>query len=181
VDEEGDEALRSRLIKTIQSPPHGGNRADYEMWALEAHAGVKNALCTPTYAGLGSVGVAIWGDAENPVLPDVTVKEVYEYILKMAPVTAGPGLYVYAPTILPINFVIRLIPDSPEVRDAVVAELKDKFAAEGRPGTAIPLTHLAEAVSLAAGEWDHAMLAPTANIEPALEALPVLGEVAFVE
>jgi uncharacterized phage protein gp47/JayE len=180
-DEESDDALRSRLLKTIQSPPHGGNKADYEMWALESDAAVLHALCEPTYSGLGSVAVAIWGQPYDPILPEQTIKKVYDYILKMAPVTAGPGLLVYTPTTMAVNFTIQLLPDSSSIRDNVKVELGDVFAAEAGPGQTIPLTHFAEAVSLAAGEYDHVMIAPTQNVTPNLGVLPILGEVTFVE
>jgi uncharacterized phage protein gp47/JayE len=177
-DAEDDEALRARVLKVIRSPPHGGNKADYEVWALEI-AAVKNALCIPTMHGLGTVGVAIWGDPENVVLAQVTIDETKAHILEKCPVTAGPGLYVFMPEIVPIDFNIRLLPDSSEVRETALRELKDVFAREAQPGVKIPLSHLREAVSIAAGEYDHRMLAPDDDITPGPGELPVIGEVVF--
>jgi uncharacterized phage protein gp47/JayE len=180
-DEESDANFRKRVLLTIQTPPHGGNKADYEMWALESVAAVENALCIPTYSGVGSVAVAIWGKPEAPVLAEVTVQAAYDYILARAPVTAGPGLRVYTPATMPVDFTIKLIPDTVETRKSVQKELWDIFAAEGQPGVMIPLTHLAEAVSRAAGEYDHEMVAPAQNITPDLALLPVMGEITWVE
>jgi uncharacterized phage protein gp47/JayE len=181
IDVEEDEALRSRLLKVIQSPPYGGNQADYEVWAL-AVPGVENAKCYPTYAGIGTVAVAVWGDlGNNPILPEEIIKNAYEYIKKQAPVTASLGLYVFTPRTLPVNFVIKLMPDTPVNRANVIKELGDVFAAESRPGTAIPLTHLAEAVSRSHGEWDHVLMAPTQNITPDIDTLPITGSFTWVE
>jgi uncharacterized phage protein gp47/JayE len=180
VDVESDDGLRKRIIRTIQTPPHGGNKADYEMWALEV-PGVVNALCIPIYSGLGSVAVAIWGPPEAPVLADVTVEAAYAYVRERAPVTAGAGLRVYTPEVLPVNFTIKLMPDTVDSRARVQQELWDVFAGEGFPGTMLPLTHLAEAISRAAGEFDHVLYSPTANIQPDYGSLPVMGEISWVE
>ncbi|MDR1165752.1 MAG: baseplate J/gp47 family protein [Deltaproteobacteria bacterium] len=178
VDVESDEALRGRILKLIQSPPHGGNKADYETWALSVK-GVSKALCVPTMNGIGTVGVAVWGEPEDPVLPQVILDKVKEYILTVCPVTAGPGLDVFTPEVAPVNFRLKVIPDTPQIRENVLTELRDLFAAEGMPGRVIPLTHLAEAISLAAGEFDHILSEPSANVEPGLDVLPILGEVDF--
>lgn len=179
VDVESDEDLRARLLAKIQEPPHGGNKSDYEQWALEV-PGVVNALCYPTYAGLGTVGVAVWGEVDDPVLPASVVQRAYEHILELCPVTAGPGLYVFTPEVMPVDFTIMLNPDSPQVRANVGRELGDVFAREGRPGTVIVRSHLTEAISLAAGEYDHQLIAPAGNIIPAANQLPILGEITFI-
>ena len=179
VDEEDDEAFRARLLKTLQEPPHGGNKTDYELWALEVQ-GVSKAVCFPTITGLGTVGVAIWGPPENPILPQVVVDDAYAHILEKCPVTAGPGLVVYTPEILPVDFTVRVIPDTQNVRDNVVRELRDLFDRESAPGTPIPLSHFREAISVASGEYDHELISPSANVVPDPASLPALGSVAFV-
>jgi uncharacterized phage protein gp47/JayE len=178
-DVETDRDLRARVIKLIQSPPHGGNKADYEVWALEVE-GVGNALCIPTMRGLGTVGVAVWGGPESPELDGNTIARVFAHILEKCPVTAGPGLYVYTPEPYPVNFTVRVVPDTPQVRENVRKELGDTFQADALPGQRIPLSHLREAISLAAGEYDHELLAPTADVLPTVDALPIIGEVVFV-
>jgi uncharacterized phage protein gp47/JayE len=181
VDEESDAELRARLLKVIQSPPHGGNKADYEMWALEV-PGVVNAMCIPTpYRWLGVVWVAIWGDVREPILDEVVVKNAYEYLLKMCPVTAGPGLYVFTPATLPVDVTLKIFPDTPQIRENIIYGLEDVFLIEAKPGVMIPLTHLAEAISLATGEYDHKLMSPTDNIMPDITFLPILGNVTFVE
>jgi uncharacterized phage protein gp47/JayE len=177
---ESDASLRERIIKVIQSPPYGGNKADYENWALEV-SGVKHAFCFPLMNGLGTVGVAIWGEPENPVLAPSIVDKAWEYIKKKAPVTAGPGVYVYTPAMLRVDITLRIEPDDPDVRDNIINNLKDRFDSEGKPGVKIPKTHIAETISISAGEYDHQLISPAADILPSMEQLPVLGDVTFLE
>jgi uncharacterized phage protein gp47/JayE len=178
-DLEDDESLRARLLKRLREPPQGGSRTDYEQWALEV-PGVIRALCFPEYAGLGTVGVAVWGTVEAPVLSAEIVQRAYDHIKPRAPVTAGLGLYVFTPEILAVDFVVQIIPDSPQVRENVRLELGDVFAREGKPGGLIPISHLREALSLAAGEYDHYLTQPMGNIYPDYYQLPVLGDITFV-
>jgi uncharacterized phage protein gp47/JayE len=114
------------------------------------------------------------------VLPSELVQRVYEYIKERCPVTAGPGLYVFTPDIFPVDITVRIVPDTPAVRANALAELADVFAREAAPGATVVRSHLTEALSLAAGEHDHELLSPTANIKPAYYQLPALGAVVFV-
>jgi uncharacterized phage protein gp47/JayE len=87
---------------------------------------------------------------------------------------------VYAPVPLPVDFEIRLTPDTTANRAAVTAQLQDLFRREGEPGAVIPRTHCAEAISLAPGEFDHDLIEPAADIEPGAGYMPVLGNVSFL-
>ena len=178
VDAEGDEAFRARLLKTIQNPPHGGSKTDYELWALEEN-GVENALCVPTYNGLGTVAVIVWGPPEDPILPDNVIEKAYERVLSRCPVTAGPGLLVIPPIVLAVDLRMRLSPDGQDVRDHVKEELIGLFAREALPGQVLPLSHIQEAISRAAGEYDHVLFEPTANVEPTFRQLPTVGTIDY--
>jgi uncharacterized phage protein gp47/JayE len=177
-DLESDASFRSRLLKTIQEPPHGGNRTDYENWALEV-PGVEKALCVPSYVGLGTVGVIIWGGPEAPVLSEEVVRRCYDHLLELCPVTASKGLYVFTPDVMTVDFEIQLIPDTEDTRETVKNQLLDLFEREGRPGLTIPLSHFQEAISLAAGEFDHVLEAPVSAVVPGYQQLPVLGEITW--
>ncbi len=179
-DLESDDSLRARLLKRLREPPHGGSKTDYEQWAL-AVPGVENARCFPEYTGLGTVGVAVWGDVDSPELSAEVVQRAYDHIRPLAPVTAGPGLIVFCPELLPVDIVVRVVPDTPQVRENVRLELGDVFAREAKPGQMIPISHLREALSLAAGEYDHYLTAPEGNIYPGAHQLPRLGGLTFVD
>lgn len=58
---ESDNDLMKRILDRIQSPPAGGNKADYIRWATEV-SNVKKAFCYPLAGGLGTVFVLIIAD-----------------------------------------------------------------------------------------------------------------------
>lgn len=179
-DEESDEELRQRLLLALQAPPHGGNAADYVTWATEVE-GVTRAWCRAGYAGDGTVGVTFVSDTqEGGIIPGrALVERVQEYIDARRPITAD--VYVFAPVSLPVDISLRISPDTAAVRLAVQAELADLFVREGEPGKTILLSHIDEAVSIATGEEDHTLIAPSANIVPGEAEIPTLGNVTFVE
>jgi len=66
VDTEDDEAAYSRYEFRVQNPDTGGNKFDYETWAMEVD-GVGAAKCIPRWNGNGTVKVVI---VDNQLLPD---------------------------------------------------------------------------------------------------------------
>lgn len=58
---ETDEELLARLLEYIRRPPAGGNKYDYQKWALEID-NVANAWCIPLSQGPGTVDVIIAAD-----------------------------------------------------------------------------------------------------------------------
>jgi uncharacterized phage protein gp47/JayE len=58
---ETDAGLLGRLLNRIQQPPAGGNKNDYEQWALALDY-VAKAWCFPLGQGLGTVDVVILAD-----------------------------------------------------------------------------------------------------------------------
>lgn len=176
--EEDDEALRTRLLTRIRTPPNGGARGDYERWALEV-AEVTRAWVFPGWMGIGTVGVTFVLDGREDILPtedDIALVETH--IGALRPVTAN--VVVFAPEPFPIDVRIKLVPDTADTRAAVLAELADFFARDAQPGGTIFLSRLREAVSIAAGETWHDLELPSLNIEAAPGSLPVLGEVEWV-
>ena len=177
-DAESDDSLRARLLATLQAPPHGGSAADYVTWAREV-PGVTRAWCYPLYLGLGTVGVTFVTDDEASIVPSAElVARVQAYIDDLRPVTAE--VTVFAPKTLPVDMTIRLLPNTAAVQEAVRSELGDLFAREAEPGVTLLLSHIREAVSLAAGESDHVLISPTANIVPENGVIPILGSVTFM-
>ncbi|HEU02902.1 hypothetical protein LCGC14_0605610 [marine sediment metagenome] len=57
-DDERDDDLRDRLLNRIGQPAAGGNRNDWEQFALEAAAFVDSAFVYPNRNGFGAVDVA---------------------------------------------------------------------------------------------------------------------------
>lgn len=177
-DIESDADLRARLLKRIQDPPHGGSAADYEQWALSI-ADVTRAWVLPGYEGIGSVGVTFVVD-NDPVtlIPDgAKVTEVQDYIDTVRPVTAR--VTVFAPTGVDLDPDITLTPDTAEVRAAVEAALEDLLTREAEPGGTLLLSHIKEAISTAAGETDHTLNSPSADVTHATGEIPVLGTITW--
>lgn len=173
IAQESLESLRERVSRSYRIVPHGGNKDDYETWALEC-PGVTRAWCRRNYLGPGTVGVFVMRDGDLDPIPDAEqLAEVHDYIEALRPVTAE--LYVIAPIALPVTYRIRLSPDTGAVRAAVEAQLLDLHDREAGLGETLLLTHIAEAVSRAAGERDHKLMAPIADVVPAPNQLLTYG------
>jgi len=176
-DEETDADLRDRLLLRIRKPPQGGSSADYEQWALEV-SGVTRAWVFPNNTGPGTVGVTFVDDNSDPIIPSgAKVTEVQDYIDARRPVTAV--VTVFAPTAVALDLEINISPNTAAVQAAIEAELTDLIMREGEPGGTILLSHIQEAISVAAGETDHTLVSPTANVTHTAGQLPVLGTIIF--
>lgn len=178
VDVEADDDLRQRLLSRIQQPPQGGTASDYVTWALEV-PGVTRAWVFPQWMGAGTVGVFFVRDGDDSMFPDAgEVQVVADYIAARRPVTAE--VYVQAPTELAVNLTISIDPDTTAVRDAITASLADLIDREGEPGGKLLLSHINEAISLAAGEGDHTLTVPSADVQAGAGQMPTLGTITWV-
>jgi uncharacterized phage protein gp47/JayE len=182
-DEETDEQLRTRLLARIQTPPHGGAASDYVDWALEV-PGVTRVWVAPQEQGPGTVVVRFtMDDAAHapdgiPTPGDVALVQAHLDVVR--PVTAE--VYVLAPIPRPVDVTVAtLTPDTPDVRIAVEAELRDTLYRHGAPGATLYVSWLWEAVSLASGERHHRIVAPAGDLLLGAGELPVLGVLAYVE
>lgn len=181
-DIEDDDSLRARVIARIQQTPHGGARHDYISWAKEV-AGVTRAWCFPLEMGDGTVTVRFVRDDDASLIPDAAeVLAVQTYIEALAPV--GMQVYVVAPVAAPIAFTISLTPSTASVKTAVEASLRDLLFREAEPeGGAgqgvVLLSHIREAISLAAGEADHVLSAPVADVTPAVGQMATFGSITW--
>lgn len=177
-DRETDEALRARVLARIQQPPMGGAAADYVAWALEV-PGVTRAWVYPLEGGVGTVVVRFVRDNDASFIPDSTeVAAVQTYIGDRKPVTAA--VTVLAPTALAMNMTIALTPNTLATRTAVEAELVDLLKREAKPGGTILISKLREAISVAAGETNHVLSVPSADVAHTAGQMPVLGTITWV-
>lgn len=177
-DTESDDDYRARIRDRIQEPPHGGSENDYVTWAKEV-AGVTRAWCYPQWLGPGTVGVTFTRDDDTgSIIPDSgEITEVQDYIDDRRPVTAD--VTVFAPTPVSLNLTIAISPNTAAVQADITAELTDLLLREAEPGGTILLSHLREAVSIAAGEADHNMTVPAADVTHSAGQLAVLGTITF--
>ncbi len=176
-DIEGDAALRARLLARIQAPPHGGAAYDYVAWALEV-PGVTRAWVYAQELGIGTVTVRFVRDDDASLIPDAgEVAAVQAYIDARRPVTADVS--VVAPIADALAYTIHLSPDTAPVRAAVEAELRDLHRREAIPAGTLLLSHMREAVSLAAGETDNVMTVPAANVVSASGHISTFGGITW--
>lgn len=178
-DAEANDDYRARILTRIQEPPHGGNYADYERWALEV-VGVTRAWVFPLESGPGTVALRFMMDGTYaggiPHAGDVTA--VQTHIDAVRPVTADVLVAAPAAVAMPVT-IDGLTPDTAAVRAAIAAELADLVLREAEPGGTILLSHVREAISRAAGETDHALTAPSADVSRASTEITVLGTITY--
>lgn len=177
-DAETDAALRARLLGRIQSPPNGGSASDYVAWALQV-PGVTRAWVYPLELGVGTVVVRFVRDNDVSFIPDGgEVAAVQSHIDVLRPVCAQ--VTVAAPTAVPLALTIELTPDTTAVRNAVQAELADLLKREAAPGATILLSHIREVISLAAGETNHVLTVPSADVTHTSAQIATLGTITWV-
>lgn len=179
-DIETDSSLRARLMARIQKPPQGGANDDYVDWAKTV-PGVTRVWVYPHELGPGKVTVRFVRDNDDDIIPDADEVAAVQSAIDAPyrrPVTAT--VTVVAPVPVPLMFTLDLLPDSPAARVAVEEELRDILRREAVPGGTILLTHIQEAVSLAAGEWDHVLVSPTTNVIHSVGTMAVFGGITWV-
>ncbi|WP_414617219.1 baseplate J/gp47 family protein [Yersinia intermedia] len=174
-DIESVEEWRARVIERWYYTPQGGADPDYIIWAKEV-PGVTRAWTYRHWMGAGTVGVMVANsNLENPITDNAVVTAVRAHILPLSPV-AGASLYTFPPVAKVVPFHIRLTPDTPEVRYAVIAELRAMFMHDGVPGGTLGHSRISEAISIATGEYKHVLVSPTDDIPLAATELPIVGD-----
>lgn len=178
-DTESDGRLLDRLLLKLRRPAHGGAAHDYIQWAREIPGVTRVWVDGAGIAGLGRVIVrfAVDDAPHGPAPNEGEVAAVQTYLEQVRPVTAE--VEVVAPILTGIDVTLSITPDTAAVREAVTTSLNELFEREGAPGEVILLTHIAEAISTAPGETDHALQVPAANVQPGVGEIPVLGQVTF--
>ncbi|WP_303763548.1 baseplate J/gp47 family protein [Sphingobium yanoikuyae] len=176
-DEETIDQLNERVAERLRDQPAGGKRSDYVRWAKEI-AGVTRAWPYPNWNGLGTVKLLFVMDGRDDIIPDAgTVALVAAKIEEERPVTAQ--VTVAAPIADPRDFTINVTPDTAAVRAAVAAELRDLIAREAEPGGTILISHVREAISIAAGETDHVLVSPTSNMTADAGEIITMGTITW--
>lgn len=176
-DEEGIEPLRARVEQEFKNPSKVGSGADFIGWAKEV-PGVTRAWALPRWMGPGTFGLTFVRDGDPGIFPNAAqVAEVQAYLDIKRPVTAE--VFVFAPIEHPVNFTIRLSPDSTALRAAVMTSLKNLIADEGGSDSTILITHIRAAISNTPNENDHVLSSPTANVVIAKNQIATLGVITW--
>lgn len=176
-DLESDESLRTRLRAREQQGAETGRLQDYVAWAREV-PGVTRAWATSPSACLVQLVFVMDGSYPDGIPLPQDEQIVADHIDAKRP--PGVLVNVRAPDPLPVDFVIAsLKPDDPPVRAAIEAELHDMILRDGALGTPILVSHVREAISIAAGEYDHHPLQPVADIPVGPYQLPIFGSITW--
>lgn len=175
---ESVESLRARVVRSYRIIPQGGSVDDYETWALEV-PGVTRVWCRANYMGAGTVGIFFMRDNDpQPVPNPAQLQDVKAHIEPLRPVTAE--VYVLALTEKPVQYSIRPVPDSTAVRAAIASSLVDLHAREAGLGEKLLISHIREAISGAAGETDHSITVPNADVIAATNELLTFGGITWL-
>jgi uncharacterized phage protein gp47/JayE len=139
-DDETDDELRARVLKRIREPPMGGDKTDYEQWAL-AVPGVTRAWCSPLEMGMGTVTLRFMMDdlrADNGGFPvQIDINAVSAYLNTVRPV-AVKDIFIVVPIPQRCDVHINLLnPDTSDVRAAIEVSLENMFFEMQAPGQTI--------------------------------------------
>lgn len=187
--------FRGRILFRKANPPHGGAPADYVLWGTSV-SGVTRIYVERKWIGSGTVRVFVLMDDRYvdgiPSAPDVV--RVADYIDLVAP--AGASVTVAPPTGVPVDVTIaQLQPNNAAVQKAIRDELAAAFRRlsavagtdtphDGMPYLATPGSFsrewISQAVSNAAGQKRHVLLAPAADQPLSPGEIATLGNVSFV-
>ena len=129
-DDETIDSLYNRYINKVSKPSTGGNRYDYENWALSISE-VGYAKCIPAEEiGQGGIVKVIIADNNNRKASAKLIKKVHDYIESVRPVLAGT-LQVITVTEVKINITADVEIDTSttlnEVENTFKKELEKYF------------------------------------------------------
>ncbi|RTL04391.1 MAG: baseplate J protein [Acidimicrobiia bacterium] len=169
LDAETIERLRDRLLFRLRNPPGGGTLADYKRWTLEV-PGVTRAWAFDLEPKLGWVTVLFVRDDDGEdalIFPNpAQVAEVQAYLDARKPAGIA-GVVAEAPSPLPADLEIELTVDTTAIREAVTQAIKDMLYLRAEPPQTTGTWYRSwytEAISGAAGEVDHVLNVPAADV-----------------
>lgn len=126
-DEEDNANLKSRLIRHVAEPSHGGNVTDYEIWAQEV-TGVGKVNVEPLWNGNGTVRV-IFLTPEDAIPSSALITSVKTYIDPdngsgggKAPI--GATVEVIAPSLIDIDVVATIVLNSGAVEAETITNVE---------------------------------------------------------
>lgn len=183
-EEESDDSFRQRILFLKQNPPHGGSPAEYIQWA-QTKPGVTRVFVKRATPGPGSVTIYFMMDGIGTGIPNTAdILDMQGILDQTAPadaevIAAAPATHIVDVT------VTGLIPDSPDMRNKVVDELKDMFVRRAEPASVtdsftFAKAWLDEAISMVPKWKRHVVTIPAADVVITTPGeIPVLGTVTF--
>lgn len=184
-DPETTEQYRARVLARTQNAPAGGSEADYKRWVWDIY---PSARVWVDRSGGSGIVVRVMIDDRYPgeAPPPEALAPITAYIEERDPATDAAlrrpvtaDVLVVAPHLHAVDFQVTVEPDTAAVRAAVAAALTEVISAETAPGRTLLRTHLDAAISAAAGEYDHVLIQPAANVTLESGSIAVLGTITW--
>lgn len=178
-EDEADSSVSDRLQQRVQEPPEGGAGHDYVAWAMR-FPGVTRAWKYRHEQGIGTVVVRFMMDdiREDGIPLPGDVEAMQAHLDELVPVVGE--VFAVAPIAAPLAFEISVTPDTPQVRAAIEAQLRDLISREAIPAGTIIRSHVTEAVSLADGESDSNVVAPAASVPHTTGLIATFGGITWL-
>lgn len=191
-DMESIDALRERIIESRKNGKDVGRTGDWARWAKEI-PGITRVWPAPKLSGAGTVTVYVMRDNDVEPYPSTDQLAVVQQHLLRSGLPNGE-VYVVAPLPRKLNFRVKIMPDTPEIRAAAETALRQLIAKSAAPlaytetgtlvlparGQTIPRSHITQALSNAAGEYDHHLFEPTSDIVMNVGDLAELGNIEWI-
>lgn len=185
LDAETSAALRTRLLERLASPPKSGGPGDYISWA-KLVPGVTRVWEFPQAPKVGYVTILFMRDLDSPPFPGAPeIAEVEAELALYAPVVAPPPI-VQAPFDAPITLTIELFVEAnavvSEVKEAIYTSIRNMLLTRFEPlalDGVLYRSWITEAISQTAGEYNHNLLFPGADIPISAWSLPTLADLAI--
>ncbi|KTS30871.1 hypothetical protein NS228_06140 [Methylobacterium indicum] len=190
IDPESLETFRARVLARKRSPPHGGSASDYAMWLREVIPHAAGVWVDSFVNDSRAVWVAFTvvdaatGATRVPTTNERIVAQTYLDSPLRRPVTARVFVAPLIPVAVPLT-IAGLVPDRPETRAAIAAEVAAVYADRAEPGKptlgafTLSRSWLDEAASRATGEDRHRLLAPPDDLVFGAGEYPVPGPITY--
>jgi uncharacterized phage protein gp47/JayE len=181
-DEETDDELRYRVLKRIREPPMGGDKTDYEQWAL-AVSGCTRAWASPLEMGMGTVSVRVMFDdlrASEDGFPHAEdLQKVSNYLDTVRPV-AVKDYWVLSPIRQRVDVSIaNLNPDNAAVRAGIETSLHDMIFEKATPGQTIYASWKSYAIMTAPNVISFDLTNNADDVMPSPGHMAVLGDIYY--
>ena len=191
-DIESIDSLRARIVESRVNGRDIGRTSDWARWAREV-PGVTRVWSAPKLGGAGTVTIYVMRDGDVQPYPEADRLAEVKRHLEHSGLPFGE-IHVVAPVPRRVDFRLKITPDTPEVRAAVTNALSVLLHTLAAPvaydshgdlilparGHTIPRSHITQAISNTAGEYDHQLIAPTSDVTLAVGELAVMGSVQWI-
>ncbi len=178
-DEEGDEALRERVLETFQRLPNGANAAFYQQGAL-AFPGVAAAQVIPRKRGIGTVDVVIASQAGIP--GEELLGQVQAWFEQRREIAVDVKTLAPNPVNVDVTVQVRAAEgrDAAAVRQEVGAAVARWFDSS-RLGRNVLRAELGKVIFGVEGVENYVITAPAADVAMTVSDLPRLGTLTVEE